>query len=87
MILLSRICRYRSLNRFSTTYERKTPLEHILLRPEMYIGQTDPVFEATWTMNSTGTQMEKSNLAVSPGLLKVILVSALVITYCFNLLV
>ena len=71
MILLNHIRHRCNPVRYATSYEKKTPLEHILLRPGMYIGQVEPAIESTWVINSAGTQMEKANLAISPGLLKV----------------
>lgn len=50
-------------------YERKTPLEHILLRPGMYIGQTTLSTSDCWTVNND--VMEKGKLTYSPGLYKI----------------
>lgn len=52
-------------------YERKTPHEHVLLRPGMYIGQIEPSSMDTWVYNKTSGRMEKESLSYSPALLKV----------------
>ena len=51
-------------------YERKTPIEHVLLRPEMYIGQIAQTKLETWKVNQEN-EMEKSVSVYSPGLLKI----------------
>jgi DNA topoisomerase-2 len=51
-------------------YERKTPIEHVLLRPGMYIGQTDIVPLDTWVYNALSNRMERKELRISPALLK-----------------
>ena len=55
----------------SVDYERKTPLEHILLRPGMYIGQTELATLDTYVYDKKGSKMEKEKLSVSPALLKI----------------
>lgn len=55
-------------------YERKTPIEHILLRPEMYVGQITPSLLNTWIYNEELNKMEKANVYFSPALVKVILI-------------
>ena len=52
-------------------YERKTPHEHVLLRPGMYIGQIDPVVTDTWIYNKSTSSMKKTSLNYSPALLKI----------------
>jgi DNA topoisomerase-2 len=52
-------------------YERKTPREHVLLRPGMYIGQMEPSLIETYVFNDSNKSMEKSDLFYSPGLLKI----------------
>jgi hypothetical protein len=53
-------------------YERKTPIEHILLRPGMYVGQIAPSLLNTWIYNENSMKMEKSNIYFSPALVKVL---------------
>ena len=52
-------------------YERKTPREHVILRPGMYIGQMEPTVIETYIFSNSRKSMEKSFLYYSPGLLKV----------------
>lgn len=51
-------------------YEKKSPLEHILLRPGMYVGQMEPASFDTFIIGSDG-MMKKSPVFYSPGLLKI----------------
>ncbi len=51
-------------------YERKTPHEHVLLRPGMYIGQVAPSASDAWVYDSKSNTMVKRNLNYSPALLK-----------------
>ena len=57
--------------RCNATYERKTPVEHVLLRPGMYIGQTETTSLDTWLYNEGLCKMEKVFVNYNPGLLKV----------------
>ena len=52
-------------------YERKSPIEHVLLRPGMYIGEIEIKTADTWVYNAESKLMEKKSLTYSPGLLKV----------------
>ena len=57
-------------------YERKTPLEHVLLRPGMYIGSVAPTRAATWVLEEGSVEagtpsMERRELAVVPGVCKI----------------
>ena len=52
-------------------YERKTPVEHVLLRPGMYIGEVEFKTSETWVYNDGLKCMEKSTLTYSPALIKV----------------
>ena len=54
-------------------YERKTPHEHVLLRPGMYLGQMEPIVSDTWLYNEEKRQMVKKSIYYSPALLKVCL--------------
>lgn len=53
------------------SYERKTPLEHILLRPGMYIGQVHVNSKPAWIVSAKGDQIVKQECAFSPGFVKV----------------
>lgn len=52
-------------------YERKTPHEHVLLRPGMYIGQMESSVSDTWVYDAATRQMQKRNVHYSPALLKI----------------
>ena len=57
-------------------YERKTPLEHVLLRPGMYIGSVAPTRTATWVLEEGSVEegtpsMERRELDVVPGVCKI----------------
>lgn len=58
-----------------TAYERKTPVEHVLLRPGMYIGQVEIADISTWLVSASsdgGASMVKESIRYSPALLKII---------------
>jgi DNA topoisomerase-2 len=65
--------RTRYFRRFLSdwNYEKKTPLEHVLLRPGMYVGQTEWTQSEQWIYNSEKRKMEKKEIALSPALLKI----------------
>lgn len=51
------------------TYQKKTQLEHILLRPETYIGSVKPSEELTWVIEEGNMCQKKINFV--PGLYKI----------------
>jgi hypothetical protein len=51
-------------------YERKTPHEHVLLRPGMYLGQIEPSTTETWIYKDKIKKMEKQIITFSPALIK-----------------
>jgi len=49
-----------------------TPREHVLLRPDMYIGAVDPRNETAWVLaKSSSDRMVESQLTISPGLIQI----------------
>ncbi|CAJ0597102.1 unnamed protein product, partial [Cylicocyclus nassatus] len=56
----------------SLRYERKSPIEHILLRPDTYVGSTS-VAEHTdvWVVSEDERRMIQKKLLYSPALLKI----------------
>ena len=40
-------------------FQRKTPLEHVLLRPGMYVGNTEHVTEEVWTITTSSSSKSK----------------------------
>ena len=60
--------------------QKLTHIEHILKRPDSYVGPVDLSTEAYWILNGNKSQFEKKNLKYSPALLKIfdeILVNAI----------
>ncbi|XP_022098408.1 DNA topoisomerase 2-alpha-like isoform X2 [Acanthaster planci] len=51
-------------------YQKKTQLEHILLRPDTYIGSVEPVKQAMWVINEDGA-LENREITYVPGLFKI----------------
>ena len=50
-------------------YQKKSQLEHILLRPDTYIGSTEKQQQQTWVHD--GTKMVLQNISYVPGLYKI----------------
>eukprot|EP01040_Poterioochromonas_malhamensis_P002174 gene2174-2315_t len=59
-------------NPFSLKYEKKTPIEHVLLRPGMYVGQVDWISQPHWIYNPSTHKMMKKDVFYSPALLKIV---------------
>jgi len=52
------------------TYQRKTPLEHVLLRPDTYIGSVESITEEQWVYDE-GLGMNHRTITYVPGLYKI----------------
>ena len=52
-------------------YIKKSQKEHILDRPDSYIGDISPQNDILWVYNSTLEKMEKRNINYVPGLIKI----------------
>ncbi len=52
-------------------YQKKTQLEHILLRPDTYIGSVERLEQEMWIWNFDTERMEKKNIKFVPGLFKI----------------
>lgn len=50
-------------------YQKKTQLEHILLRPDTYIGSTEKQQQQMWVMD--GDKMTQRTISYVPGLYKI----------------
>jgi len=50
-------------------YDKKTPREHVLIRPDTYIGDIEPSTEVMWVYNED--KIVKENITYTPGFLKV----------------
>lgn len=52
-------------------YQRKTQLEHILLRPDTYVGSTEETTEQIFVFDSEKEAILKRNVTFVPGLYKI----------------
>ncbi|XP_044258662.1 DNA topoisomerase 2 [Tribolium madens] len=53
------------------TYQKKSQLEHILLRPDTYIGSVEKVEENMWVYDSDKELIVQKNISYVPGLYKI----------------
>ncbi|KAL2754451.1 hypothetical protein ACRALDRAFT_2138956 [Sodiomyces alcalophilus JCM 7366] len=53
------------------TYQKLTQLEHILKRPDTYIGSVEPTDQQMWVFNKETKLMEFRKVVVVPGLYKI----------------
>lgn len=52
-------------------YQKKTQLEHILLRPDTYIGSVEAVNQLMWVFDSSTKKMVYRAINFVPGLYKI----------------
>jgi DNA topoisomerase-2 len=52
-------------------YQKLTPLQHIIKRPDTYIGSVEHTNEIMWVFNSESSQMELRKITFVPGLYKI----------------
>lgn len=52
-------------------YQKKSQLEHILLRPDTYIGSVERVSEQMWIFNEEQNTMVQKEITYVPGLYKI----------------
>lgn len=52
-------------------YQKLTQLEHIIKRPDTYIGSVESTTETMWVFNSETSQMELRKVTFVPGLYKI----------------
>lgn len=52
-------------------YQKLTQLEHIIKRPDTYIGSVEHTQESMWVYNSETSQMEMRKVSFVPGLYKI----------------
>ncbi|CEP23816.1 K03164 DNA topoisomerase II [Cyberlindnera jadinii] len=55
----------------SEQYQKLTQLEHILKRPDTYIGSTEPQEQKMWIYNAADESMEDKMVKIVPGLFKI----------------
>lgn len=53
------------------TYQKKSQLEHILLRPDTYIGSVEQVQESMWIFDQESNSMIQKEIKFVPGLYKI----------------
>jgi DNA topoisomerase-2 len=53
------------------TYQKKTQLEHILLRPDTYIGSTESVTQPMFVYDSPTNRIKMRDVTFTPGLYKI----------------
>lgn len=51
-------------------YDKKTPREHVLIRPDTYVGDTEPTTEPLYVVNED--KIIKENINFTPGFLKIV---------------
>lgn len=59
-------------NKIENAYQKKDPREHILLRPDTYIGSTKIVEEEMWVYNQEQNKMEKKMIKFSWALYNIL---------------
>ncbi|XP_011691623.1 PREDICTED: DNA topoisomerase 2 isoform X2 [Wasmannia auropunctata] len=52
-------------------YQKKSQLEHILLRPDTYIGSVEPITEMMWVFDKEKDMMVQRDIKYVPGLYKI----------------
>ncbi|KAJ1930823.1 DNA topoisomerase 2, partial [Kickxella alabastrina] len=53
-------------------YQKKTPIEHVLLRPDTYIGSVEPTNDKMWVMDPATMRMVYREIRYTPGLYKIV---------------
>ncbi|XP_026192952.1 DNA topoisomerase 2 [Cyclospora cayetanensis] len=53
-------------------YQKKSQLDHILLRPDSYIGSTEKSIQQLWVMPDGAVRMQLKNISFAPGLYKIV---------------
>uniref|UniRef100_A0A7S2RU85 DNA topoisomerase 2 n=1 Tax=Mucochytrium quahogii TaxID=96639 RepID=A0A7S2RU85_9STRA len=56
-------------SQLSNRYQKKTQLEHIMLRPDTYIGSTEKITQTMWVYE--GGRMTQRNVTYVPGMYKI----------------
>jgi DNA topoisomerase II len=54
----------------SQVYQKKTPVEHVLLRPDTYVGSTERTEQEVWLMDKQSRRMRRRKISYVPGLFK-----------------
>ena len=51
-------------------YDKKTPREHVLIRPDTYIGDIEPTTDSMWIYSESENKMLNKPITYTPGFLK-----------------
>lgn len=52
-------------------YQKKTPIEHVLIRPDTYIGSVEAEEQTLWIKSDISDQFEQKKMTIVPGLYKI----------------
>ena len=55
-----------------TVYQKKDPIEHVLIRPDTYIGSVEPESTSTWLWDSQSQRMVYRECTFVPAILKIV---------------
>ena len=56
--------RAAALKSVEETYVKKTPIEHILMRPDLYVGPTAAATNTVWTPAKSGGRGKKAKVTM-----------------------
>ncbi len=68
---MSKVAKNSNIKSEAEKYDKKTPREHVLIRPDTYIGDVEPTSEDMWVYLSDENKMAKQKITYTPGFLKV----------------
>ncbi|ETW07803.1 hypothetical protein, variant [Aphanomyces invadans] len=63
-------------------YQKKTQLEHILLRPDTYVGSIEPAEQSLWVFDDENSKMVQKKVTICPGLYKIF--DEIIVNACDN---
>lgn len=58
-------------NEIEQIYQKKTQLEHILLRPDTYVGSVEMFQQYLWVFDETEKKIVYKQISYCPGLYKI----------------
>merc|ERR1740129_1799407 len=67
----ARLPRFGGGSRGSRSTQKKTPIEHILLRPDTYVGSVEKQEDTVWVWNGEIGKMEQQDISYVPALYKI----------------
>lgn len=68
---MSKSAKANNIKSEAEKYDKKTPREHVLLRPDTYVGNTEPTSEDMWIYSSKDNCMVKQLITYTPAFLKI----------------